>query len=221
MKQVEASYIDPGKLQAVLGRHLALYRSRTPYYQATMLDSILDLWQGRHERLLDIGGGTGVIAQAVSELFPVAHVEAIDVVDRFCPTLSILARTYDGLALPYEDGRFDAAMLNNVLHHVPINSRADMLREIRRVVNGPIYIKDHEAQSSLDHLRLLTLDAIGNIPFSGMVSAQYLCPADWEALASASGYRIAARTTVRPYRSGPYALLFPNRLETTMRFEAA
>jgi len=64
------------------------------------------------------------------------------------------------------------------------------------------------------------LDAIGNIPFGGQIDADYLSREEWEELARATGYRIAARTD-GAYRSGMMAWLFPNRLETTMRFEPA
>jgi SAM-dependent methyltransferase len=210
--------IDIGALQAILARHVGMYRAKAPYYQAAMLNALLELWQGRHHRLLDIGSGTGVIAQAVAELFPVDSVAAVDRVDRFCPSLSIPAQRYDGRTLPFADGHFDAAMLNNVLHHVPVEARTDLLREIRRAVDGPLYIKDHESRCHIDVLRLTVLDAIGNIPFGGVLWARYLERSEWENLAAAAGYRIAARVT-KKYRSGLFAVLFPNRLETTMRFE--
>jgi SAM-dependent methyltransferase len=166
-----------------------------------------------------VGGGTGVIAQAISELFPVGEVQAVDLVDRFCTSLSVSTQRYDGKTLPFGDSTFDAATLNNVMHHVPVIARADLLREIRRVVAGPLYIKDHESGGPIDDFRLSALDAIGNIPFGGMVRARYLKQAEWSALALQSGYRIAARITSAKYRSGVYAMLFPNRMEVTMRFE--
>jgi SAM-dependent methyltransferase len=210
--------IEARKLQPVLGRHLAMYRTKLPSYQATMLNSLLGIWKDRHRRLLDIGGGTGVIAQAISELFPVDCVEAVDLVNRFCATLTIRVQSYDGQHLPYPDAHFDAAMLNNVLHHVPKAQRIGLFRDIRRVVAGPLYIKDHETRGSIDSLRLTALDAIGNIPFGGMLRASYLTRDDWDRLAEAGGYRIVARVGGQ-YRTGPLAALFPNRLEISMRLE--
>lgn len=212
---------DPRALQKILAAHLAIYRRNVPFYQAVMLDSLRELWIGCPKKMLDVGSGTGVIAQAMSELLPVGEVQAVDIVDRFCPSLSISTRSYDGKTLPFGDATFDAATLNNVMHHVPVAARANLLREVRRVVNGPLYIKDHESRGTLDNLRLTTLDAIGNIPFGGMVWARYLKQNEWAALAAESGYRIAARVTSASYRKGPYATLFPNRLEVTMRFEPA
>lgn len=213
--------IDAHDLQAVLARHLPIYKAKVPHYQAVMLGSLMELWRGRHERLLDVGGGTGVIAEAIARFFPVGTVEAIDLVDRFCPGLSVRTSSYDGHRIPCADGAFDAATLNNVLHHVPVPARAGLLREIRRVVDGPLYIKDHLSTGIADDLRLAALDAIGNLPFNGMVRAKYLSAREWQALADASGWRLTAHAPPRAYRTGLHAMLFPNRLETTMRFDPA
>ncbi|MBA1143976.1 methyltransferase domain-containing protein [Mesorhizobium neociceri] len=217
--QMTMPSIDPHLLQGIMSRHLAMYRSKVPFYQATMLDSLRQVWAGDHRRLLDVGGGTGVIAQAMSELFPLEEVQTVDLVDRFCPSLSVSTRQYDGKTLPFRDDAFDAATLNNVMHHVPLAARAALLREIRRVVDGPLYIKDHESRHAVDRLRLTAMDAIGNIPFGGMVWARYLDRAEWERLVAESGYRIAARAAPLQYRKGLYGWLFPNRLEITLRLE--
>ena len=211
--------VDARKLQTILAEHLSLYRGKVPYYQAIMLSSLRELWRSRHHRLLDVGGGTGVIAEAMAQLFPVDEVMAIDLVDRFCPTLNVRTARYDGRRIPFADDHFDAATLNNVVHHVPVAARVPLLREIRRSVTGPLYIKDHESQGTIDDLRLAALDALGNVPFGGMLRASYLTPTEWLELADAAGYRIAARAAPKPYRAGVYALVFPNRLEVAMRFE--
>jgi SAM-dependent methyltransferase len=202
----------------VLADHAPLYRHRLPLYQTAMLADLRALWRGPHKRVLDVGAGTGVIAEAIQKLLPVGEVVAIDVVDRFFPTLSVETHVYDGRDLPFLDNSFEGATINNVLHHVPKYARAQLLGEIARVVSGPIYIKDHVASSNLDHWRLTALDAIGNIPFGGQVDAQYLALAEWEQLAHAIDARIGAirRGT---YRQGAMAWLFPNRLEATFRFD--
>lgn len=203
-----------------LSQHAQLYKRRPPVYQTVMLSSLAQLWKERHDRVLDVGGGTGVMAQAIQEFLPAGRVSAVDVVDRYFDTLSVDTHVYDGTHLPFADGCFDAATINNVMHHVPPAVRVDLMREVRRVVGGPVYIKDHVAASLLDHGRLTVLDAIGNIPFGGQVHADYLSRVEWQQLAQAAGYRIAAQTN-GVYREGLMAWLFPNRLETTMRFEPA
>ncbi len=203
-----------------LAPRLPIYRWRRPVYQATMLRDLQRVWRGPHARVLDVGGGTGVIAQAVKDLFGVAELVSIDVEDRFLPDLTVETRTFDGVALPYPDGAFEAVMFNNVIHHAPPAARPALMAECRRVAgDGPIYIKDHLAVSGLDHRRLGVLDWLGNTPFKGMIAADYLEDAEWRALASAAGSRIAETLKASPYRRGPMAAAFPNRLEITMRWE--
>ena len=206
------------RVSEVLAAHAPLYLRRAPVYQAVMLADLAEIWQGPHDRVLDVGGGTGVIAEAIQRLLPAREVFAVDVVDRYFPTLSVETRVYDGRTLPFADRSVEAATINNVLHHVPREARSALMAEIARVVSGPIYIKDHVASSRLDHWRLAALDAIGNIPFGGQVDAQYLTMLEWEQLADAIGAHIGA-TRRGSYRHGPMAWLFPNRLEATFRFD--
>lgn len=203
----------------ILSRHLPVYRIRKPVYQATMLSALLRLWGSEPRRVLDVGGGTGVIAQVINDLFPVTSVSSVDVEDRFLDTLTIATATFDGRTLPFGDESFDCVVFNNVIHHVERGDRDHLLRECKRVApQGAVFIKDHLATGRLDHLRLWALDVIGNVPFHGMVKAKYLTPGDWQSLAEASGYRIEASES-GTYRRGPLALLFPNRLETTMKWQ--
>lgn len=202
----------------ILGAHAPLYRRRSPVYQTTMLADLAAVWKGPHDHVLDVGGGTGVMAEAIQALLPARRVVAVDVVDRYFQSLSVETRVYDGSNLPFADNSFDAATINNVVHHVPREARAALMREIGRVVRGPIYIKDHLAISRLDHWRLAALDAMGNIPFAGQVAANYLTMCEWEQLAADAGAKIGAISQGH-YRTGPMAWLFPNRLEITFRLD--
>ena len=204
-------------VQPLIARHLPIYRVRVPAYQTTLLQSFAQLWDPAHTRVLDVGGGTGIIAQAIKDLFGVAHVTSVDIEDRFLKSLDIETRIYDGMKLPFADGSFDCVTFSNVLHHVPPPARPALMWECARVAgSGPIYIKDHLAASRLDHARLMLLDLMGNVPFGGMVKAGYLTAEDWQRLAAAPGYRIDRQIT-GAYRSGYFERLFPNRLEVTMR----
>jgi SAM-dependent methyltransferase len=215
------SPVSAESVARVLRAHLPVYRWRRPAYQTAMLADLQDLWRDGDRRVLDVGGGTGVIAQAISDLFAVDKVASVDVENRFLPSLTIETATFDGRHLPFADNSFDCVLFSNVLHHVPPENRAGLLEECRRVAPaGALLLKDHLAVGALDHLRLTALDVIGNVPFHGMVRASYLGPREWRALAAASGYSIASTSHGR-YRSGPMAMLFPNRLEVTMRWEPA
>ena len=204
-------------LRATLARHVPMYRWYPPGYQLTMLDALAAIWEARHERLLDIGGGTGIIAQAIQDHFPAGRVTAVDVEDRYLPTLAVETLTYDGTRLPFDDASFDAATMMNVLHHVPPKHRALLVAEIRRVVRGPLYIKDHLRRGPLDDMRLSALDWIGNSPFKGMVRARYLAMAEWRSLADGGGYAIGFAPAAA-YRRAPLAMAFPNRLEIMMKW---
>ena len=204
-------------VRATLARHIPLYRWYPPRYQLAMLEALAEVWEGPHQHLLDIGGGTGIIAQVLQDHLPAGRVTAIDVENRFLPNLSIDTLTYDGVKLPFADASFDAATINNVLHHVPVQGRKPLFAEIRRVVRGPLYIKDHLSRGRLDDARLAALDWIGNTPFRGMVRADYLAEQEWAELARHGGYTIEAGPR-KSWRGGPFALLFPNRLETVMKW---
>lgn len=212
-----AADLSLATVQPLIARHLPIYRVRVPTYQTTLLQSFAQLWDPAHTRVLDVGGGTGIIAQAIKDLFGVAHVTSVDVEGRFLKSLDIETRIYDGVKLPFADGSFDCVTFSNVLHHVPPSGRSCLMRECARVAGaGPIYIKDHLAASRLDHARLLVLDLMGNVPFGGMVKASYLTAEDWRLLAAAPGYRIDRKIS-GAYRGGSFERLFPNRLEVTMR----
>jgi putative flippase GtrA/SAM-dependent methyltransferase len=206
------------EVAARLSRHVPLYRYRRPVYQSVLLASLRGMWAADDRRVLDVGGGTGVIAQAIKELFPIEQMTSVDVADRFLPTLDIVTMSYDGETLPFPDGSFDCVLLSNVLHHVPATTRLDLLQECARVAGaGHLYIKDHVATNRLDRTRLAILDLMGNTPFGGMVSASYPGPSEWDELAAACGYRIERRVS-GAYRRGLLAALFPNRLEISMRW---
>jgi ubiquinone/menaquinone biosynthesis C-methylase UbiE len=202
----------------ILAKHGQVYKRIPPVYQTAMLNDLYALWNPNHKRMLDIGGGTGVIAEAVKELFGVESVVSIDVEDRFKKDLTFETAVFDGASLPFSEDCFDCAMLCNVIHHVPKTSRVGLLRECARVVgNGSIYIKDHIMESSLDHFILFIEDVIGNAPYGGQVKAWYLSKEDWKQLAAESGFRID-RTTRGEYRSGIFKYIFPSRLEIAMRW---
>src|SRR5439155_11536075 len=90
-------------VRATLAQHIALYRWYPPRYQLAMLEALAAIWEGQHERLLGIGGGTGIIAQSLQDHLPPRRVTSIAVEDRFLPGLSIETRTYDGRKLPFAD----------------------------------------------------------------------------------------------------------------------
>ncbi|MFT5509358.1 MAG: SAM-dependent methyltransferase [Hyphomicrobiaceae bacterium] len=204
----------------VLGRHVPLYTYKPPAYQTEMLSSLSALWVEHHASVLDIGGGSGIMAEAIAKFLPAGTVTTVDIVDRFLPNLSIQSMTYDGSQLPFVNDTFDAATINNVVHHIPIAERHNIFKEIRRVVNGPLYIKDHLSTGTISNAQLALLDLMGNVPFGGMTKAKYLSANEWGAIAQASGYTIGQQLS-GTYRRGVPAAVFPNSLEVSYRFDPA
>jgi len=229
----------PGRLQAIakpprpdwlpsdaemterLASHQSLYRYRKPRYQIQLLKDLATLLPSGSCRVLDIGAGSGLVAEMIASMFSGKSVVAVDVVSRVLPTVRVPFHTFDGRTLPFENRSFDCALLSNVLHHVAVDERGPLLRETLRVTGGgPIVIKDHLAESGVDHLELAVLDFIGNAPFGGMVTAQYLSGRDWDELLAAVGCT-GERLPESPYRGGAFAAIFPNRLEICMRITAS
>jgi ubiquinone/menaquinone biosynthesis C-methylase UbiE len=205
-------------VERILTQYVKIYLWRKPVYQYIALRELACLWDNTHRNMLDVGGGTGVLAQAMKCLFDLRRVASVDVKRRFLPSLSIETAVYDGTILPFPDASFDCVVIFNVLHHVPIASRILLLRECRRVAGGgPIYIKDHLSTGRLDDARLAVLDLLGNVPFHGMLRASYLTARDWRDLASEAGFESDARSS-DAYRTGLFEAIFPNRLETMMKW---
>lgn len=208
-------------IERMLAEHQPIYRWRRPRYTLRLLQDLALLVPEGKCRLLDIGAGSGLVAEAISRFFPGKTVTAIDVVDRFLPSLAIERATFDGRRLPFEQGSFDCALFSNVLHHVPREGRAPLVAESLRVTGGAcVLIKDHIAESGLDHARLAWLDLVGNAPFGGMVKARYLSTLQWRELFD-STRTSAERLAVSRYRSGAFAAAFPNRLEVLFRLRSA
>src|SRR5579884_4148754 len=119
------------EVQRRLSEHVPLYAWHRPVYQHVMLEDLNQLWDPSHRSMLDVGGGTGAMAQVIKSLFGLERVAAVD----------IETAIYDGGTLPYADDSFDCVLLLNVMHHVPRMARERLVRECRRVAgDGPIYI---------------------------------------------------------------------------------
>lgn len=206
-------------VQRCLVRHVPMYAWHKPVYQHVVFQQLAQLWEPGLTSALDVGGGTGVMAETARTLFGIERVVSVDIHDRYLHSLTIQTQTYDGTALPFADASFDCILIFNVLHHVPRAARLQVLRECRRVAgDGPIFIKDHIRHGALDGARLAALDLMGNMPFHGMVQARYLGEEEWRELADGIGDAVLAETRGGPYRSGLFGALFPNRLETTMKW---
>jgi SAM-dependent methyltransferase len=93
-------------------------------------------------RLLEVGTGSGAIAQFFSALkAPHFDVWAVDVADQRIVTEGYQFRSYDGRTLPFEAESFDIVISNHVIEHVGDRSRqASHVTELCRVLRPGGYI---------------------------------------------------------------------------------
>jgi SAM-dependent methyltransferase len=206
---------------AAIVRHLTgrdrWLRYRKPRYQLQLIKDLANLVPAGHCRLLDVGAGSGLVAETVAAFFPGKSVVGVDISSNALPTLRIPFVRFDGQRLPFADESFDCALFCNVLHHVKPQARTSLLREALRVTGGgPLVIKDHLASAPLDRLRLWFLDVLGNAPRGFMVSADYLGNLEWNQLlreVDCAGEILP----VSAYRTGLSDRCFPSRLEICFR----
>jgi len=88
--------------------------------------------------VLDIGCGEGWVADELVRR-RVGEIAVVDVVD-VRRTRTLPFSLYDGVHLPFPDARFDVAMLNFVLHHVPDERKVALLREALRVARRTVFV---------------------------------------------------------------------------------
>src|SRR5262249_14907330 len=92
--------ISLAEVTRTLTARVPLYRWRRLTYQTALLRSLRRAWQPTDRAVLDVGGGTGIMAQSIKELFALDRVASVDVEDRYLDSLDIETRTYDGRTLP-------------------------------------------------------------------------------------------------------------------------
>lgn len=112
-------------------------------------------------RILDLGSGRGVVAGILrARGYDVTPLDVRDrsIDPRFRPVL------YDGNRIPFEDNRFDCALLLTVLHHTPDPS--SILREAARVAARIIVIEDVYSNTFQKYLTFFT-DSLCNLEFFG------------------------------------------------------
>jgi ubiquinone/menaquinone biosynthesis C-methylase UbiE len=116
-------------------------------------------WAPRAEKILEVGCGEGAVTQRLSACYPEADITAIDVSSR-------VGRLYRGtrdrvrffqVSVQNVPGvqpfPFDLIILCDVLHHVPVASRLDLLTGIRRLLapEGTLIFKDWQKRRTPIH----------------------------------------------------------------------
>lgn len=88
--------------------------------------------------VLDIGCGSGILAETISSH---ASVKLLDVIDWNITNLPLVL--FDGRHIPYQDKEFDIALLVDVLHHA--EGEEGLLAEANRVAKKVVVLEEvHE-----------------------------------------------------------------------------
>jgi 2-polyprenyl-6-hydroxyphenyl methylase/3-demethylubiquinone-9 3-methyltransferase len=168
-------------------------------------------WVPKPDRILEIGCGEGAGTEQLAALYPQAEILAVDIGGH-------LGRLYRGRAervsfrrvtvqelAPEQSGRFDLIVMCDVLHHIPVELRAEIIASARLLLapGGSFVFKDWERTATPIHWichasdRWLTGDRV-----------RYPVRAEAETmLGEAFGpSALRERATVRPWRNN-FALL--------------
>lgn len=143
---------------------------------------------GKVDSLLDVGCGDGAITKRLGEMAGASRIEGVDV--QIQPKRHIEVRHYDGTRLPFPDRSFDAVMMVDVLHHCV--DPETTLKEVVRVANKVVLIKDHFCFGKISEKILYWMDLFGNAKYSIPVTGTYFTPARWLEMTEQAGARFAA-----------------------------
>ena len=135
--------------------------------------------------VLDVGAGTGEMAQAISSFRPELIFSGVDVYIR--PKTFIPVVNYDGDRLPFDDDSFDALITVDVLHHC--DDPVAVLKECARVSKRFVIIKDHVSDSVYDEKILAFMDWVGNSAHGVVLPYNYLSTSDWASAFDKAGLK--------------------------------
>jgi ubiquinone/menaquinone biosynthesis C-methylase UbiE len=158
--------------------------------------------------LLDVGCGDGTIARLISEAVPGLTISGAEYAPR--PDCAIPCLGFDGLHLPFPDKSLDGCMFVDVLHHS--QDPLAILRDAARVSRDFILIKDHVAESTLDHWTLRVMDWVGNRPHGVELPYAYLSQEQWRELHLKAGLTEVRATRTIPLYPVPFSLVFGRNL---------
>ncbi|MDO8638389.1 MAG: class I SAM-dependent methyltransferase [Candidatus Daviesbacteria bacterium] len=99
-------------------------------YRTKLIISAYKNWIKPNESILDVGCGTGIITKALEDYFS-TNITGCDIKNYLIYKIPFL-RIKDN-KIPVKDARFSIALLNDVLHHVPKQYQADVIKETTRV----------------------------------------------------------------------------------------
>jgi SAM-dependent methyltransferase len=142
-------------------------------------------------RVLDVGCGDGRLAERVRARRPGIAIGGVEVKPR--PGARIPVTPFDGRALPFGDGSFDAAMVVDTIHHAEDGDA--LLRECARVARL-VVVKDHLRDPFLARPTLRFMDWVGNRRHGVPVPDDYWPRRRWEEAFARAGLAVESFRTL-------------------------
>lgn len=158
--------------------------------------------------LLDIGCGDGVLGALLREAVPGLEIQGVEVGPR--QNCAIECRPFDGTNIPFPDSSFDGCLLVDVLHH--ITDPSPLIREACRVSREFLLIKDHLAETRVDHWTLRLMDWVGNRPHGVPLPYAYLSESQWNELYRKNHLAVVNTQREIPLYPPPFSFVFGRNL---------
>jgi SAM-dependent methyltransferase len=155
-------------------------------------------------RLLDVGCGDGELDLLLREAVPNLEIEGVEVIPR--PDCAIPCGAFDGVHIPFPDRYFDGCLFVDVLHHS--TEAVALLQDAFRVSREFVLIKDHIAESRLDHGTLRLMDWVGNRPHGVALPYAYLSSLQWQELYMRMGLHLGHFDDNLPIYPWPFSAIF-------------
>ena len=126
----------------------------------TITDIIKDVnFATQNMKVLDIGAGKGEIIQAVKKYYnlPSKNVYAID--QKLPKIKDITTLTYQDGKIPLPDKSIDLILMFVVLHHIPVEPRLAILKEVERILvpGGLVIIREHDDDKDPNFYKFIDL----------------------------------------------------------------
>lgn len=108
----------------------------TASYRCKLIINALNNWVKKGENVLDVGCGNGIITKLLMDHFRL-KVVGCDVKNYLTEDNIQFVKIRSG-KLPFHTNKFDAVLLLDVLHHIPFEKQANLIKEGLRVANKVI-----------------------------------------------------------------------------------
>jgi SAM-dependent methyltransferase len=185
--------------------------------RVTALASAIAPLLPKSARVLDVGCGDGLLAQAILEMRPDLRIEGVDVLVRSGTPIPV--REFDGTRLPFADGEYDVAMAIDVFHHAA-DARA-LMAEMKRVARGSLVIKDHLLHGLPSGLILRAMDWVGNSRHGVRLPFSYWTETEWRTVWDRCGIRPVTMLRHLNLYPFPLSLVFEQNLHFIATLEPA